>query len=200
MREYLPGRPARFTATIVSKIRRRITHRLAAAISQCGQGMPQQFALWIGIASHETPYACRNEKTLGTATCHPEDVESSARRTTPDEGSMYIVHALQQSGSRCKDRSAGTTLQLPASKHACGSHHPAQSLAKPTRELQVQKPLHLPCERRPISVPPNFLYPRQTIRIQILDPHHLLKPESPMRSPNAARLHPAMWRFTDPKT
>src|SRR2546421_11592506 len=91
MREYLLGRPARFTATIVSKIRRRITHRLAAAISQCGQGMPQQFALWIGIASHETPYACRNEKTLGTATCHPEDVESSARRRTPDEGSMYCM-------------------------------------------------------------------------------------------------------------
>src|SRR5437879_9910650 len=30
----------------------------------------------------KTPYACRNEKTLGTATCHPEDVESSARRRT----------------------------------------------------------------------------------------------------------------------
>src|SRR5438128_4984903 len=111
-------------------------------------------------------------------------------------------------------------LQLPASKHSRGSHHPAQSSADPTRELQVQKPLHLPCERRPISVPPNFLYlplhlpcerrpisvppnfldPRQTIRIQVLDPHHLLKPESPMSSPDSAGLHPAMWCFTDPKT
>src|SRR5207244_839232 len=53
MREYLPGHPARFTATIVSKIGRRIMHRLAAAIGQCGQGMPQQFAFRIGIASHE---------------------------------------------------------------------------------------------------------------------------------------------------
>src|SRR5438876_11423575 len=41
----------------------------------------------------KTPYVCRNEKTLGTATCHPEDVESSARRRTPDEGSMYCACA-----------------------------------------------------------------------------------------------------------
>src|SRR5439155_14705923 len=113
---------------------------------------------------------------------------------------LCVVHALQRSGSRCKDRSAGTTLQLPASKHACGSHHPAQSLAKPTRELQVQKPLHLPCERRPISVPPNFLYPRQTIRIHILDPHHLLKPKSPMRSSDPTGLDPAMGSFADSET
>src|SRR5207237_1672026 len=59
-------------------------------------------------------------------------------------------------------------LQLPASKHSRGSHHPAQSSADPTRELQVQKSLHLPRERRAIPVPPNFLDPRQTIRIQIL--------------------------------
>src|SRR5437016_9199269 len=39
----------------------------------------------------KTPYVCRNEKTLGTTTCHPEDVECSARRRTPNEGSMYIL-------------------------------------------------------------------------------------------------------------
>src|SRR5437773_10962781 len=37
----------------------------------------------------KTPYACRNEKTFGTAACHPEDVESSARRRTPDEA--YVL-------------------------------------------------------------------------------------------------------------
>src|SRR2546430_7162518 len=41
----------------------------------------------------KTPYVCRNEKTLGTTTCHPEDGESSARRRTPDEGSMYCACA-----------------------------------------------------------------------------------------------------------
>src|SRR5438105_8714853 len=91
-------------------------------------------------------------------------------------------------------------LQLPASKHSRGSHHPAQSSADPTRELQVQKPLHLPRERRAISVPPNFLYPRQTIRIHILDPHHLLKPKSPMRSSDPTGLDPAMGSFADSET
>src|SRR5438445_3760015 len=147
----------------------------------------------------KTPSLRRNEKTLGSTTCHPEDVECSARRRTPDEGSMYCECATAKRKQMQRPFSRHD-LQLPASKHSRGSHHPAQSSADPTRELQVQKPLHLPRERRAISVPPNFLYPRQTIRIHILDPHHFLKPKSPMSSPDSAGLHPAVWRFTDPET
>src|SRR5438105_12212079 len=147
----------------------------------------------------KTPYACRNEKTFGTTTCHPEDVECSVRRRTPDEGSMYCECATAKRKQMQRPFSRHD-LQLPASKHSRGSHHPAQSSADPTRELQVQKPLHLPRERRAISVPPNFLYPRQTIRIHILDPHHFLKPKSPMRSSDPTGLDPAMGSFADSET
>src|SRR5205085_6648979 len=43
------------------------------------------------------------------------------------------------------------------------------------------------------------IYSRHTIRIHILDPHHLLKSKSSMSSPDPAGLHSSMWRFADPE-
>src|SRR5437879_10638512 len=111
----------------------------------------------------KTPYACRNEKTLGTATCHPEDVESSARRRTPDEGSMYCecATAKRKQMQRPFSRHESTASCLQALPRIATSRVIAVEAHARTASLRIP---HSPPGPPPKILTPNLPYPRQTIR------------------------------------
>jgi hypothetical protein len=65
------------------------------------------------------------------------------------------------------------------------------------RELHVQKAAHLPAETLAVTIPPDFLHPRNTVRVHIFQPDHFFQPKTPVRSAYAAGLHPAVRSLAD---
>src|SRR5512132_2452264 len=73
----------------------------------------------------------------------------------------------------------------------------ADALADASRELQVKERLHLTSERLAVSIPPDFLYARQSIDVEVFHAYHLFQAKLPVRAAYAAGLHSSVRRFTD---